>query len=203
MSLPRRLTLDEGGKLLMEPAGAVSSLRYDHQVMEETNLPANQEVVLEGIRGNAMEILAETDPGEAPMVEMNVLRSPNREEFTRIAFFKGRGYQGQSLVMIESSYSSLSPIVLSRAPETAPVSLGEDEPLKLRAFLDRSSVEVFANGRQCVAARAYPMRQDSSGVSLRSQGKDSTLTRLEAWQMNRRWKFSASENGFLTGCGLP
>lgn len=37
-------------------------------------LAANQEVVLEGIRGNAMEIVAELDPRGAPLVEMNVLR---------------------------------------------------------------------------------------------------------------------------------
>ena len=38
-------------------------------------LPANEEVVLENVRGNAMEIVAEIDPKGAPMVEMNVLRS--------------------------------------------------------------------------------------------------------------------------------
>jgi len=61
--------------------------------------------------------------------------------------------------------------------------MDEDEPLKLRIFLDKSSIEVFANGKQCVAMRVYPSRDDSIGVSLRSQGKDATLKRLDAWQM--------------------
>ena len=183
MSLPRRLTLAAEDQLMIEPAGDVESLRYDHQSTGAMKLPANQEVVLENIRGNAMEIIAEIDSGSAPMVEMNVLRSPDREEFTRIAFFRGRGYRGKSMITIESSYSSLHPKVLSRAPETAPISMGEDEPLQLRVFLDRSSIEVFANGKQCVAMRVYPIRDDSIGVSLRSQGQDSTLTGLEAWQM--------------------
>ena len=38
------------------------------------------------------------------------------------------------------------------------------EPLKLRIFIDRSVVEVFANGRQCMTQRIYPARRDSLGV---------------------------------------
>ncbi len=146
-------------------------------------LPENQEVVLKNIRGNAMEIIAEIDSRNAPMVEMSVLRSPDKEEFTRIAFFRSRGYRGKSLITIDSSYSSLLPNVRLRAPETAPISMGRDEPLKLRVFIDKSSVEVFVNGKQCVGLRVYPGREDSVGVSLRSQGRDSQLKSLDAWQM--------------------
>jgi beta-fructofuranosidase len=42
---------------------------------------------------------------------------------------------------------------------------------------------VFANGRQCVAVRVYPGREDSLGVSLRAQGKDAMLKSLDTWQM--------------------
>ena len=71
----------------------------------------------------------------------------------------------------------------SRAPETGPVYLAPDEPLKLRVFIDRSVVEVFVNGKQCVAVRVYPGREDSVGVSLRAQGQDAALKSLDAWQM--------------------
>ena len=71
----------------------------------------------------------------------------------------------------------------SRAPETAPVLLAPDEPLRLRVFVDKSVVEVFVNGKQCVALRVYPERSDSLGVSLRTQGKDATLKALDVWQM--------------------
>ena len=153
-------------------------------------LAANQEVVLQGIQGNAMEIVAELDSKGAPLVEMNVLRSPNKEEFTRIAFFRDRGYRERSekgrqlsSITIDSSYSSLLPDVRSRAPETAPVFLDKGGPLRLRVFVDRSVVEVFVNGRQCVALRVYPSREDSLGVSLRAQGQDAELKSFDAWQM--------------------
>jgi len=119
------------------------------------------------------------------------LCSPGKEEYTRIAFFKNRGFRDrilgtgrhQSLITIDSSYSSCAPDVLSRAPETAPVFIEPDEALTLRVFVDRSVVEVFVNGKQCVAMRVYPDREDSVGVSLRSQGQDAALKSLDAWQM--------------------
>ena len=39
------------------------------------------------------------------------------------------------------------------------------------------------NGKQCVAVRLYPGREDSLGVSLRAQGRDAVLNSLDAWQM--------------------
>jgi len=199
MTLPRRLTLGDGETLLQEPAGNVESLRYNRQTVSSRTLPANEEVVLKNIRGNAMEIIAEINPKDAPMVELNVLRSSNKEEFTRIAFYKERGMNDgrdytrprpanskstfKSLLTIDSSYSSILPDVLSRAPETAPITLEEGETLKLRIFIDKSVVEVFVNGKQCISMRVYPGLEDSLGVSLRSQGRASELLSLEAYQM--------------------
>ena len=92
MTLPRRLTV-EGDAVSVEPAGDLESLRGDLVRVDGQTLAANQEVVLDGVSGNAMEIVTEIDPKDAPMVELNVLRSPNRQEFTRIAFYGGRGYR--------------------------------------------------------------------------------------------------------------
>ncbi|MDE2854009.1 MAG: glycoside hydrolase family 32 protein [Chloroflexota bacterium] len=212
MTLPRRLTLDADGRLLQQPAGELASLRYDHQRVDAMTLPANEETLLDGISGSAMELELEIDPADAPLVELNVLRSPNREEVTRIAFFKHRGnryrqrlsktqamnassaaiaalpQRYESLISIDSSYSSTLPEALSRAPETAPVFLEDDEPLQLRVFIDRSVVEVFANGKQALALRVYPEREDSLGVSLRAQGRAARLNRLDAWAMRSVWE---------------
>ena len=229
MTLPRRLTLqgtDKIGRdtLLVEPAGDVESLRREHRQITDMTLPANQEIVLGSIRGDAIELMVEIEANDAPLFELNVLRSPGKEEYTRIAFYRERGFRDwerfeiwrrdmlaavtdgagpgffsnsllsaeqreklaaatDSLISIDSSYSSLLPDVLSRAPETGPVFLERDEPLRLRVFVDRSVVEVFVNGKQCVAMRVYPGREDSVGVSLRSQGQDARVVSLEAWQM--------------------
>jgi beta-fructofuranosidase len=186
----------------IEPAGDIESLRSNRQEMKNVKLPANKEVVLKNIKGNVMELNLEIDARMAPMIELNVLRSPGKQEFTRIAFFRGRGFnavrQGLidppatgtqtanlngSLISIETSYASLHPDVNPRAPETAPVLIDNDEPLKLRVFIDKSVVEVFVNGKQALAVRVYPSRNDSVGVSLMAQGQDSELKLMEAWQM--------------------
>jgi beta-fructofuranosidase len=199
MSLPRRLTLLGGDALGVEPAGDIASLRGDHRHVDSTKLPANREVVLEGIRGNATELEAEIDPQGAAMVELNVLRSPNREEFTRIGFYRNRGYahrdrgrprERDSVITVDGSRASILPDASSRPPENAPVYIPPEEPLRLRVFVDRSIVEVFVNGRQCVAMRVYPGREDSLGVSLRAQGRDATLKSLDAWQMGSIYETS-------------
>ena len=201
MTLPRRLTLIGNDTVGTEPIGDIESLRYNYQHIDTVKLPANEEVIINDISGNAMEIAAKIDTKEAPMIELNVLRSPNKEEFTRIAFFRNRGFRNRgqfpvvnagpnfyesarySLISIDSSYSSLSPDVLSRAPETGSFIIGQDESLQLRVFIDKSIVEVFVNGKQCLALRVYPSRNDSVGISLRSQGQDAKLISLDAWQM--------------------
>jgi beta-fructofuranosidase len=198
MSLVRVLTLRPDNTLAIEPVPAVESLRFDHQHVGETVLPANREIVLEGITGSALELEVEIQPQAARDVTINVLRSPGGEEFTAIKFFRHGGmpvrkqgniYQQDALVL-DTTQSSLradgsfwTSNVTARPPEVAPFELGEDEPLKLRIFIDKSVVEVFANGRQCVALRVYPEREDSTGVSIRAHGRDAVLRSLDAWQM--------------------
>ena len=55
-------------------------------------LVANKEIVLKNIKGNAIEIAAEINPKNAQVIELNVLRSPNKEEYTRIIIYKEKGF---------------------------------------------------------------------------------------------------------------
>ncbi len=192
MTLPRRIELYGEEDLRVNPVSAVETLRRGRRKAGMKELPANREVVLDGISGRSLEITAEIEPRNSSVVEMNVLRSPGREEFTRISFFKERGYLNrdrrhyggiESIISVDSSCSSLASGSPARPPETAPVVLDEGEPLKLRVFVDRSVVEVFVNGRQALAVRVYPSREDSAGVSLCSRGSSALLKSLDAWRM--------------------
>ncbi|MCE2488559.1 MAG: glycoside hydrolase family 32 protein [Anaerolineae bacterium] len=207
LTLPRRLTLRNKYELNIEPAGDLESLRHDHRQVGRSVLPANREVLLDDIQGNAIELQVVFDPGQASMVEVDVLRSAEREEYTRICFFHKRGYRyrepfaddpqahrvmstmlsnpvrHESVISIDSSLSSTLPDALSRPPESAPVFIEPGEPVRLRIFVDRSVVEVFVNDRQCVALRVYPGRADSTGVALLARGQDAELLSLDCWQM--------------------
>lgn len=58
--------------------------------------------------------------------------------------------------------------------------LGENEPLDLRVFLDRSVVEVFANNRACLTTRMY---RAVIGVALIAKGGDAEVQSVDMWQM--------------------
>jgi beta-fructofuranosidase len=191
MSLTQRLTLGPDSQLRIEPVDAVTSLRADPQHVGETRLPANQEVVLDSIRGNSLELAAEIDPQLSRWVQLNVLRSPNAEEQTSITFYNfdrklSIWYQTPGVICLDGSRSSTSPDVWLRPPERA-VMDRKGEPLRMRVFVDRSVVEVFVNEKLYLAMRVYPGRQDSVGVSIRAQGQDAVLKKLDAWQMQSIW----------------
>jgi len=218
MSLPRHLTLSSNEVILQEPAGDLSILHYDAKHIVNKKLPANKEVVVKDIRGNAIEINAEIEMLNSQSIEINVLRSPKKQEYTKIVIYKEKGFSKglsylsapgtvmmpadllvaitgnksymqqtsrvqQSLLSIETINSSILPDVRLRPPETAPFLLEKDEPLKLRIFIDKSVVEVFINGKQCVAVRVYPGRKDSLGFSVKSIGQDAFIKSIDAWQM--------------------
>ena len=183
MTLPRHIQLKKGEELQIEPIESVSSLRRNHTFKRDIELPGNREVVIEGVGGKSMEIFAEISAEKAQTLEMNVFRSSDREELTRICFFPFRGFRGQSVISIDTSRSSVSPEAASRPPENAPVFVAEKEPLTLRVFIDRSILEVFVNSRQCASVRVYPSREDSTGISFISRGRSSLLKRFDAWQM--------------------
>jgi len=67
--------------------------------------------------------------------------------------------------------------------QVAPLELGAGEPLRLRVFLDRSIIEVYANGRQCVTQRIYPSRPDSVQIRAFCRGGQASVRSVEAWNM--------------------
>lgn len=193
MTLPRLLTLDSLDRLVIQPYGDLESLRKEKTSVGKMDLPANREIVLSTVSGNTMELNLEIDMMSAPAIELDVLRSPKKQEYTRIIFYRDGGYQDRSrpgkrintsAIAIDNSFGSLSDQVRPRVVETADVPMNKGERLKLRVFIDRSVVEVFVNGRQCIALRTYPTRDDSQGVSLRAFGKKARLMKLDAWQMD-------------------
>ena len=135
-------------------------------------------------------------------VRLDVCRSPNAEERTSITFYNfdrriSIWYETHGELVLDTTCSSESPDAWMRPPEKAVLSrravkgpgegLAPGETLKLRVFVDRSVVEVFANEKLYMAARVYPARADSVGVSLEARGRDATLKSLKAWSMKPIW----------------
>jgi sucrose-6-phosphate hydrolase SacC (GH32 family) len=181
----------------MEPAPELEILRYDLREQKDILVSPNAEHAVQDVRGDSLEISLEIAPEQAAECGIKVRASPDGAEHTVIV------YDAKAKVLrIELAKSTLDPAIKylylpfgdafargspdgQRAADRqeAPLELRPGEPLRLRIFLDRSVLEVFANGRQCLAQRVYPTRSDSLNVALLARGGQAKVISLKAWSM--------------------
>lgn len=86
--------------------------------------------------------------------------------------------------MLDTSHASLHPRAWVRPPEVTDLDLDENEPLRLRIFVDKRVIEVFVNEQRWMALSVYPTLKDSLGFSIEALGTDAKIVSLDAWQMN-------------------
>ena len=177
LSLPRVLSLDENGEMGIDVAHEIEALRYLPVKYEAFDLESGEERNIEGISGNSIELFIEIESQEALSCGMKVCASPDGEEQTVISY----DHREKKLI-VDTRLSG--PEGTPKTVEAAPFTLQKGETLKLRIFVDRSVVEVFANGRQAVMRRIYPSRPDSLGVSLFSGDDPVRVRSLSCWQIS-------------------
>jgi beta-fructofuranosidase len=68
-----------------------------------------------------------------------------------------------------------------------PLSLADGETLHLHIFVDRSVIEVFANGHTALTTRVYPMRPDSLGLGIFARDSTLTVKQVDVWQLGSIW----------------
>ncbi|NQU42581.1 glycoside hydrolase family 32 protein [bacterium] len=188
-TLPRCCGLGEFDQLTITPAGNTDSLRGEKTTIGglPLTLRTGEEEVLKGINGNALEISAEIDLGNSSLIEMNVLRSPDAREYTSIRLVRdGERYNrhgGQRWTLsIDTSHGWQKVGIGHKLPSRTEFLRFNDEPFRLRVFLDVSIIEVFVNDKAHLAERSYPMLPNSTGVSIRSDS-GGRLEQLQAWPM--------------------
>ena len=177
MSLPRVLSLGEDGVLRMNPPREIERLRYNEKNKADLTVPADGELPVEGVAGNSIELNLTIRAKDARQFGVKVCCSPDSQEQTLVYYDAS-----DKKLKIDTSKSSLAGG--TKTVEAGPLELKADEPLQLRVFVDKSVVEVFANGgRQVVMRRIYPSRPDSVGVVLFSNSGPSGVVTLQAWDM--------------------
>lgn len=197
-TLPRVLSLAADKSLRIEPAPELEVLRFNPRRHANLAIAAGAELKLDDVRGDCLEITAVIEPGDAQEFGLKVRCAPDGAEQTAIVCTPRA-----KTLRVELAKSTLDPLVqyvwknarftgpgqsaeVDRfaREQSAPFELKPGEPLQLRVFLDRSVLEVFANGRQCLTQRIYPSRADSLGVTLFAHGGGITVRSLEAWEMS-------------------
>lgn len=176
LSLPWELKLASDLTLEVAPVEEVCSAGEPHWSANRVKLTHDEPFRPDGLAGDALEIVAEVDVGRAEEVRLKVLACADGEEETAVVFSARDGR-----LSLVRSRSSLSREACGKTVDDT-LRLGDKEPLRLHVFVDRTIVEVFANGRGCVFGRIAPSREDSTGVFLLSRGGEATLVRLDAWK---------------------
>ncbi len=179
--LPRVLSLGGDGLLRIEPAPELRVLRGVHQRFDDVQAPAGAPAPLDDLDASCAELAVSFARETAGEIGIAVRRSPDGAEETRIVYSRAEGR-----ITLDPRSSSDASDVVGRAVQHAPLDLDEDEALQLRVFIDRSIVEVFANGRQGLTQRIYPSRLDSRGVALLAES-DAIARSVDAWQMRSIW----------------
>ena len=181
MSLPWILTLRADGALGVAPAPELEALRGDPVRHADLALAPGAHATLPDIGGDCLELAAEFERGDAARLGLIVRRSPDGAEQTRIAYEPASGR-----LVVDRERASLD-AATERTPHAATLALADGEPLRLRVFLDRSTIEIFANERLALTSRVYPTRADSLGLGLFAEGGSARLRALAAWPMRGIW----------------
>ncbi len=177
MSLPRVLSLGDDGQLRMDVPEEIEALRYGAFKRENFALQSGTDLVIDGIGGNSLELFIEMESSDASGYGVKVCASPDGLEETAVFYDALAG-------KLKVDTLKSGPADTPKGVEAGPFKLAEGERLKLRVFVDKSVVEVFANSRQAVMRRIYPSRADSFGVSLFSTGGTTRVHTLKSWKLS-------------------
>lgn len=204
MSLPRVLSLDDEGILQINPPDEIDLIRLQERREDDIALQPNEEKMLQ-TSGKSIELKIEITGGTHSPFGIKVFASPDGREETIIRY-----EPEQEQLVIDFMKSSITGPVSLRAllttankfpgfdPETneshrsfldhvseqkAPLKLKHGEALKLDIFLDRSVIEVFANGRQAMTQLVYPELESSTRVAVFTGDGAVAVKDIQSWTL--------------------
>lgn len=193
-SIPRTLTLRYVGNPLIPTAGItgppkqllmvqapvreLQSLREKPVTLRNLTVPeANAKLAT--VKGETYEIEAELDPGTASEIGFRLRKGDGVETLVGVVpatntLFVDRTNSGD--VYFNENF-----------PGRYSTTLHDSKRVKLHIFVDRSSVEVFANdGEKVMTDRIYPP-QECAGIEIYSTGGVGKVVSLAIWQLQSVW----------------
>jgi len=163
-SLPRVLALSSNGWLVQEPAVELQQLRTAHYKMSAVRL-TNASRIIKDLKSNTIEILVEFGPGDANNFGLRI-RGLGKNGLTEITYH-------DYLLDVAGTY----------IPFRSPC---REQGNKLHVFVDRTILEVYANGTEC-ATGVVDVGTNELKVELFAHGGNITIRRLDIWEMKSIW----------------
>ena len=183
-AIPRELGLtqtSQGLRLTQTPIQELESIRTPQATLSNINLTAGDHSLSGfGIGGEMLELIATFDPGTATEFGLRVREGGS--EHTNVGYYVNSN--NMYVDRIDSGFDSWTSGF--EAIHQAPVEL-DNGLVKLRMFVDRSTIEVFGGRGEAVISDLIFPDPTSVGVSAYSVGGTSTLLSLEAYGMQDIW----------------
>jgi beta-fructofuranosidase len=170
LSLPRELSLSHHAdstnswELKQEPAPELIKLRGERSKWRDLSLSLQEAVVLTLPKTNVLEILARIDLQTAKMVGIELKSSDMASPPLKIVL------NDSELAVMESKTRLHT----------------EGKELRLHIFVDRSVMEVFANGTACFTKRINPLAQDAT-LTIHAEEGAARAELVEAWPIKTIW----------------
>jgi sucrose-6-phosphate hydrolase SacC (GH32 family) len=195
MSMPRVLTLSKDKlSLNIDPPKEIERIRYNPTEESAFKVNAGESVTLNNISGKVMEMEVVLNPGQSKRFGIKVFASKDGVEQTPVVIDLNK-----NIIQVDMRKSSLSKpeyneFAMSFASpdpnknpvyetQDAPFELKKGEKVHLRIFLDKSMLEVFANGTQCITQVIYPTMEDAVHVQVFTDDAPIKVESVKAWKL--------------------
>jgi beta-fructofuranosidase len=174
LTLPREVTLGENGKVLMNPVEELNLLReVEHNTL--TNVISNSYLI--ETNEDLLEIKAVFDLTNCNAQSVGIKIHGINQEETVLTYHLDK----QKLKLDCSKSGKVEDGVRNTI-------LRANQELSLRIFIDRSSIEVFANeGQATMTSRIYPT-EDRFGIEVFADVEDVRIKELTYWKLKDIWK---------------
>ena len=179
MSLPRVTTVANDGTLEFAPVPEIEKLRRNHVTVPGQVLVGAGTSLETGVSGNQLDLELDLQLVPGAEVRLGVLTSPDGVEETVIVLSRAADGTPVGTLRLDRTRSSLDPAV-DVEDKSGPVPM-MDGRVRLRVVVDRSAVEIFANGKP-LTARVYPTLGGERVTLAATEGSARLLT-FDAWAM--------------------
>lgn len=179
-SIPREVKLRqfaEGPRLVQRPIAELQKLRKHHVHLENESVEsANQQLRAKRAHGESIEVLAEVELGNTSEIGFKLRQGLHQETLA--------GVDGErSQVFVDRTQSgNVSFAEHFSGRNSGPITITQAHVVQLHIFLDRSSVEVFANrGETVLSELIFPSSGDA--MQLYSKGEGGRIRKLDVWTL--------------------
>jgi beta-fructofuranosidase len=168
MSLPKLLTLRKDGLLGVEPVPELRLLRRSQKKLPGQRVQPNGPLLLKDVASDCAEIELEIELGDARQAGLRVRAAADGSEQTLIGYDRDAQelFSDTTVSSKDSATEGGQGVRAFRGIERGKLALANQEPLRLRVYLDASVIEIFANSRASISDRVYPMNPATLGVGL-------------------------------------